>query len=280
MLLTKRNVVIGAVAIAVLGAGAVVFSMMNGGGHDTAMASGGPGGGPGGPGGPGGGPPGGPGGGRGGPPTQVGAFEVAPRVFSSRIEALGTLAPREQVTLTANAADRVTAVYFEDGQRVQRGKVLMTLVNEEENSQLEAARASEANTKLVYERNQRLAANDAIAVLELERSKSAYDAAVANVGAIEARLRDSEAYLMEQEKIEGEVHAIERHLVTATAHEVARRLPIETRRPHYPLAAAAEARERREAERLEAVWLGGRAQVEAEMWKLEKALHQMPESPA
>ena len=111
-------------------------------------------------------------------------------MFSSRIEALGTLAPREQVTLTANAADRVTAVYFEDGQRVARGKVLMTLVNEEENSQLDAARATEANTKLVYERNQRLAANDAIAVLELERSKSAYDAAVANVGAIQARLRD------------------------------------------------------------------------------------------
>lgn len=189
MLLTKRNVVIGAVAIAVLGAGAVAFSMMNGGGHDTAMASGGPGGGPGGPGGPGGGP-GGPGGGRGGPPTQVGAFEVAPRVFSSRIEALGTLAPREQVILTANAADRVTAIYFEDGQRVQRGKVLMTLVNEEENSQLEAARATEANAKLVYERNQRLAANDAIAMLELERSKSAYDAAAANVGSIQARLRD------------------------------------------------------------------------------------------
>lgn len=193
MLLTKRNVVIGAVAIAVLGVGAVAFSMMNGGGNDAAMASGGPGGGgragPGGPGGPGGGP-GGPGGGRGGPPTQVGAFEVAPRVFSSRIEALGTLEPRERVTLTANAADRVTAVYFEDGQRVQRGKVLMTLVNEEENSQLEAARATEANAKLVYERNQRLAANDAIAVLELERSKSAYDAAAANVGSIQARLRD------------------------------------------------------------------------------------------
>lgn len=194
MLLTKRNVVIGVVAIAVLGAGAIALAMgNNGGNHGPAAAmAGGPGGGPGGArGGPGGGP-GGPGGGpgRGGPPTQVGAFEVSPRVFSSRIEALGTLAPREQVTLTANAADRVTAVYFEDGQRVARGKVLMTLVNEEENSQLEAARATEANTKLVYERNQRLAANDAIAVLELERSKSAYDAAVANVGAIQARLRD------------------------------------------------------------------------------------------
>ncbi len=84
----------------------------------------------------------------------------------------------------------MTGVYFEDGQRVAKGKVLMTLVNEEENALLESAKATEANAKLVYERNQRLAANDAIAQLELERTKSAYDAAAANVGAIQARLRD------------------------------------------------------------------------------------------
>ncbi len=182
MLLTKRNVVIGAVAIAVLGAAAIGFSMMNGDGHNAATATGGPGGGPGGP--------GGPGGGRGAPVTPVGAMEVAPKVFSSRIEALGTLEPLERVILTANAADRVTAIYFEDGQRVTRGKVLMTLVSEEENALLEAARATEANAKLVYERNQRLAANDAIAQLELERTKSAFEAATANVASIQARLRD------------------------------------------------------------------------------------------
>jgi multidrug efflux pump subunit AcrA (membrane-fusion protein) len=44
----------------------------------------------------------------------------------------------------------VTGVYFEDGQRVAKGKVLMTLVNEEENAQLASARATEANAKLVY----------------------------------------------------------------------------------------------------------------------------------
>ena len=128
--------------------------------------------------------------GRGGPPTQVGAVEALPRTFIVKIEALGTLEPRERVVLTANAADRVTGVYFEDGQRVAKGKTLMTLVNEEEQSQLEAAQASLANAKLVFERNQRLAQNDAIAELELERTKSSYDAAVANVGAIQARLRD------------------------------------------------------------------------------------------
>jgi membrane fusion protein (multidrug efflux system) len=115
---------------------------------------------------------------------------VSAREFAVKIEDLGTLEPRERVTLTANAADRVTGIFFEDGQRVARGKTLMTLVNEEETAQLESAQATAANAKLVFERNQRLAANDAIAQLELERTKSAYEAAVANVAAIQARLRD------------------------------------------------------------------------------------------
>lgn len=188
MVLAKRNLIVGAVAVAVLAIGGIAFVTMNGGGGDAAHSAGGPGGGPRGPGGPGG--PGGRGGPGGGPVTQVGAVEVAPRVFSSRIEALGTLAPREQVTLTANAADRVTAIYFEDGQRVAKGKVLMTLVNEEENALLESARATESNARLVYERNQRLAKGDAIAELELERSKSTFEAATATVSSIQARLRD------------------------------------------------------------------------------------------
>ncbi len=194
MVLGKRNLVIAGVAAAVLVVGGAAF-MANQKPHGPAQAANagqqrgsgpaGPGGGQRGPGGP-----GGPGGRGGGGVTQVDATPATPREFATRIEALGTLEPRESVVLSANAADRVTAIYFEDGQRVAKGKVLMTLVNEEERAQLESSQATMANAKLVYERNQRLASNDAIAELELERTKSSYEAAVANVSAIQARLRD------------------------------------------------------------------------------------------
>lgn len=191
MALTRKQIIIGAVAAGVLAVGGIAYAALNGGGESKGapqMAGGRPGG----PGGPGGGPggPGGPGGGRGGPPTQVEAVVTEARVFSSRIEALGTLEPRERVVLTANAADRVTGIFFEDGQRVAKGKVLVTLVNEEEQSQLASAKAAEANAKLVFERNERLASAEAVAQLELERTRSAYEAASANVGAVQARLRD------------------------------------------------------------------------------------------
>jgi membrane fusion protein, multidrug efflux system len=205
---TKRKYVAAAAAVAVLAIGGVAFMAINQphaasksdqtasaesgkGGAGGQRGQGGPGGAPGGqrsPGGPGGGA-GGPGG-RGGAVTQVDAAAATPRSFSTQIEGLGTLEPRERVVLTANAADRVTGVYFEDGQRVTKGKTLMTLVDEEETAQLETAQASFDNARQVYERNQRLASDDAIAKLELERSKSAADAAQGSVAQVQARLRD------------------------------------------------------------------------------------------
>ena len=186
MVLSKRNKIAGAVAVAVLAVGGIAFATMGAGGSAKSETAGGHGPGPGGPGGARG--PGGPGGG--GMVTQVAAVTAAPKTFNVKIEALGTLEPRERVVLTANAADRVTGVFFEDGQRVAKGKVLMTLVNDQENSELDSARATLANAKLVFERNQRLAQNDAIAQLELERTRAVYEAAVANVGTVQARLRD------------------------------------------------------------------------------------------
>ena len=214
---TKRKYVIAAAAVAVLAIGGVAVMAMNqpqasAKSEQTASAdgkrdgAGGPGGqrGPGGPGGPGAqgsgqgsqgagqrgpGGPGGPGGGRGGI-TQIDASPAMPHPFASKIEALGTLAPRERVVLTANAAEQVTGVFFEDGQRVAKGKTLMTLLSDEENAQLETAKATLDNAKDVYERNKRLAANDAVAQLDLEKSKSTYDAAQGSVQQVQARLRD------------------------------------------------------------------------------------------
>ncbi|RYG02430.1 MAG: efflux RND transporter periplasmic adaptor subunit, partial [Caulobacteraceae bacterium] len=185
MVLTKRNKIVGAAALAVLAVGGIAYATMGSGDSAKSHAAGGAGPGAGGPGGRG---PGGPGGG--GMVTQVAAVEATPKTFNVKIEALGTLEPRERVVLTANAADRVTGVFFEDGQRVAKGKVLMTLVNDQENSELDSARATLANAKLVFERNQRLAQNDAIAQLELERTRAVYEAALANVGTVQARLRD------------------------------------------------------------------------------------------
>ncbi len=177
---TPRNIAIAAaVAVVAVGGGAWLLTSQSGSDGGQAATSG--------PGAPGGGRPGGPGG-RG--PTEIIAVQAASREFVSRIEALGTLEPREQVNLTANAADRVTGVFFEDGQRVRKGAVLMRLSTEEETAQLEASQAMLKEAQRALERNKRLSAEGAISETELQRSIRDADSASANVRAIEARLRD------------------------------------------------------------------------------------------
>jgi hypothetical protein len=95
---------------------------------------------------------------------------------------------------------------------------------------------------------------------------------------VENRVREAEHYMIEQEKIAKEMQRIERHLVTARASGgEAISLPPSTEPPH-PVVQAESAR-KKEEERLESVWLGGRAQVQAELFKLQKALHMVDPQP-
>ena len=135
-----------------------------------------------------GGPPGR--GGRGGGVVPVLVETASLREFSTRIEALGTLEPKERVQLTANASDRVTAVYFEDGQRVRKGDTLILLANAEERAMLDSAQATQAEARRQLERNERLVEDNAISTLELQRSQRDSDAADGQVRSLQARLGD------------------------------------------------------------------------------------------
>ncbi len=133
----------------------------------------------------------------GGPPGRGGggavpvlAETVGFRDFSTRVEALGTLEPRERVQLTANAADRVTAVYFEDGQRVRRGDTLILLANAEERALLDSAQATQAEARRQLERNERLVQDNAISTSELQRSQRDAESAEGQVRSLQARLGD------------------------------------------------------------------------------------------
>jgi membrane fusion protein (multidrug efflux system) len=173
-------------AVVVVGGGAYWLGSQSAGSHGGAPAAAGAPGqgqqrGPGG---------GGGRGGMGGMPVGVVVAEVAPKEFMSKVESLGTLAPREQVQLTANAADRVIGINFEDGQRVRQGATLMTLANDEENALLASAQATYNEAKRAADRNERLAKDGAVSNLELDRSRRDLEAAAGTVRSLEARLND------------------------------------------------------------------------------------------
>ena len=75
------------------------------------------------------------------PPSAPGVIvaEVRTDRLVDRVEALGTLRAKESVTLTAAVTETVTAIGFDDGDRVEAGQTLVEMTSAEEHALLEEA---------------------------------------------------------------------------------------------------------------------------------------------
>jgi len=129
--------------------------------------------------------------GRGGPPpASVFVEPVRAQAFANRVEAIGTLEANERADLTLSASDRVTAVYFEDGERVKAGKTLISLAQREQSALVEAAEATLAQANQELSRLEPLAAQGAVSQAELELARRNANAAAAQLRAVQSRQRD------------------------------------------------------------------------------------------
>ena len=125
-----------------------------------------------------------------GGPASVFVEPVLERPFSMQVEALGTLEPNEQVDLTLNAADRVRAIYFDDGDRVNKGKTLLSLAQREQAALVEAAEATVEEARRQQERISRLAEKQAVSQSELDQANRNLESASAQLRAVQSRQRD------------------------------------------------------------------------------------------
>jgi membrane fusion protein (multidrug efflux system) len=149
----------------------------------AAQAKGGPGAG-----GPGGGGPGG--GGRGGGATQVSVVAAQARTFDDTIEVLGVAKGRQSVTLTAAATQLVERVRFTDGQRVNRGAVLVELRATEQDAGIAQAQARLVQAQRAYERYRTLGQQGWASKASIDQYEAAYRAAEADLSAARAREAD------------------------------------------------------------------------------------------
>ncbi len=172
-----RTVLFSVIALGALAAGAVFGVPALTGGHGATAAEEGRGG-------------GGRGGGGGPPPASVFAETVRSQTFSNRVEAIGTLEANERADLTLSASDRVTAVYFEDGERVKAGKTLISLAQREQSALVESAEATLAQARQDLARLEPLAEQGAVSRAELEVARRNADSAAAQLRAVQSRQRD------------------------------------------------------------------------------------------
>lgn len=128
----------------------------------------------------------------GGGPRAANVFveTLQAREFASRIEALGTLSPNEQVDLTLNAADRVQSLYFDDGQRVRKGQTLVSLAQREQRALVEAEEARVAEARQQLDRVNRLIDSKAVSQSEVDQAQRDLDSALAQLRAVQSRQKD------------------------------------------------------------------------------------------
>ncbi len=124
------------------------------------------------------------------PPTGVVVAEVKLDRFADRVEALGTLRAKESVALTAAVTETVTAIHFDDGERVEAGQVLVEMTRGEERALLEEARATVDEAHAQYKRIKSLVAQGKAAKSLLDQQRREWKTARARLTAVESRLAD------------------------------------------------------------------------------------------
>lgn len=122
--------------------------------------------------------------------VPVTTMQVRMQPFSDSVQAVGTVAARESVAVTAKVSEVVQRVHFESGQQVARGAPLVTLSGTQQQASLAAAQATANEANQLYRRNSALAEQQLIARAQLDAQRATRDAANAQVNQIRANLAD------------------------------------------------------------------------------------------
>lgn len=116
--------------------------------------------------------------------------EVRSQTIADRVEALGTLRANESIVVTSAVSEIVSAIHFDDGQRVQAGQALVELSAAEEQAELREAEATVAEALSQYERVQALARRGTEAKALLDERRRQWETARARQSVVESRLAD------------------------------------------------------------------------------------------
>jgi membrane fusion protein, multidrug efflux system len=130
-------------------------------------------------------------GGRGGPgPVAVVTAPVTAESFPQQIEALGTARANEAVDITSKTSNTIVRIRFEEGQRVERGTVLVEFDAAQTRADLAAAEAALVESRAAYDRSQALAGSAVLSRAQLDQIVATLKANEARVASAKARLDD------------------------------------------------------------------------------------------
>jgi len=123
------------------------------------------------------------------PPPEAVTTVVAQQVeWSNTLDAVGSIAPVQGVTLSADLPGVVAKVAFNSGAHVAEGQVLLQLDTRQEQAQLASAQAQLDLAKVNLDRAQKLFDQKAIAQSDFDLANAQYKSAEAAVGQAQASI--------------------------------------------------------------------------------------------
>lgn len=124
-------------------------------------------------------------------PVRVVTAPARQRQLNVGLEAIGTAGANEAVDVTAKTSNIVTAIHFTDGQRVQRGQVLVELDRGTAEADLAAATAAYEESRSQFGRARELLATQALSKAQHEQLEATMKSNEARVAAAQSRLSDT-----------------------------------------------------------------------------------------
>lgn len=125
-------------------------------------------------------------------PIPVTVQTVATQPWNTTVQSIATVRARESVALTAAVSDVVDKVYFESGDAVKAGQLLVTLRGNSQQAALNAAQATYEEADQLYRRQQELIGQQLVAKSTVDTQRALRDAAMARVAQMRSDIGDRE----------------------------------------------------------------------------------------
>jgi membrane fusion protein, multidrug efflux system len=122
------------------------------------------------------------------PPEAVTTLVAQPESWPATLSAIGTIAPVQGVTVSADLPGTVARVAFESGRAVRRGDVLAELDTRQERAQLAAIGAQQELARINYTRLKGLLADRVISQAEFDRAAADQKETDARLGEVHATI--------------------------------------------------------------------------------------------
>lgn len=122
------------------------------------------------------------------PPSAVTTSEAKAADWHTYINSIGTLAPVNGVTISADADGTIVKIGAESGSAVKAGDLLVELDTSVEAAQLDAAEARSELARISLDRSKELWSNKAVSKSEFDVSDATYKQTVAEVTALRAMI--------------------------------------------------------------------------------------------